>query len=256
MNNIKTENNVPVLYANSLTKIYKGATGPSLNRFTISINKGDIFGLLGPNGAGKTTALLIMSALLRPTEGSVTISGIDSTKHAGKIKQMIGFVPQDIALYSDLTGQENLQYFGRLYGLHGKKLKHRVEEYLDMFSLNNSADKRINTCSGGIKRRFKMAIGMLHKPKLIFLDEPTVGIDSQSRNLILEKLSMIGKTGTAMIYTTHYMEEAETLCNNIAILDGGKIMKEGSPNELILSVPGCKNLGELFLTLTGRQLRD
>jgi len=245
-----------VLVAENLKKTYKKTENIALKDFSLNIGTGEIFGLLGPNGAGKTTAISIMSSLIRPDRGKVQICGIDVFKHPAKARNRFGLVPQDIAIYPDLTARENLMYFGRMYGLTGKKLKIRVMESLELTGLEQKADQRISTYSGGMKRRANLAASILHKPCLLFLDEPTVGIDAQSRNMILEKLILLRQEGISMIYTTHYMEEAETLCTQVGIIDEGEIIVKGEPVQLIKKDPGCKNLGDLFLKLTGRKLRD
>ncbi len=245
-----------ILIARDLMKLYTGSSRPALNGLDISIDSGDIFGLLGPNGAGKTTTISILSTLIRPTKGNILICGNDSVRHPGKVKKLIGLVPQEIALYSNLTARENLRYFGRLYGLCGNQLETRIDEYLELFSLEHNADQKIFTCSGGMKRRFNLVAGILHRPRLLFLDEPTVGIDVQSRTLILERLAQLKNHGIGMIYTTHYMEEAEAICSRVAIIDEGKSIAEGAPSELINDSSECDNLGDLFLSLTGKRLRD
>lgn len=242
------------LQASGLVKLYQGSDQPALDDFNIKIGVGDIFGLLGPNGAGKTTAISIMSTLLQPSSGSVTIFGTD-TKQAGKVKQAIGLVPQEIALYRQLTGRENLRYFGSLYGLKGKILAERIDECLDFVGLLAKGDQQVESYSGGMKRRVNLAIGILHKPQLLFLDEPTVGIDAQSRDLILTRLAALNKTGTTMVYTTHYMEEAERLCSKIAIMDNGRVLSRGTPAELTAE-GGHTTLQDMFFSLTGRSLRD
>jgi ABC-2 type transport system ATP-binding protein len=254
------ENNPPdgenVLVVRDLVKIYKGASFPALSGLNITVHAGEIFGLLGPNGAGKTTAISVMSTLLRPTRGSVQICGIDSLKHPGRVKGLIGLVPQNIALYAGLTARENLRYFGRVGGLKGNGLNDRVQFCLELAGLENRADQRVSDYSGGMKRRANLAAGILNNPRLLFLDEPTVGIDAQSRNMILEKLSLLKNNGTTLIYTTHYMDEAEQLCDRIAIMDEGRIIAEGSLQVLINRPPGHAGLGDLFLSLTGKDLRD
>lgn len=245
-----------ILVVKNLVKTYRGMGKPSLKKLNFSVFQNEIFGLLGPNGAGKTTVISIISTLLTPTNGKVTVCGIDTLRYPGRVKKMIGLVPQDIALYSELTGLENLKYFGRLYGLKGKVLKDRIDEYLNLFHLNDKAGKPVYTYSGGIKRRFNLVAGILHKPSILFLDEPTVGVDAQSRNLILEKLGLLARTGTSMIYTTHYMEEAETLCSRIAVMNEGEIVATGRPSHMVKQNPECSNLGDLFLLLTGKKLRD
>jgi ABC-2 type transport system ATP-binding protein len=243
------------LQASGLVKLYKGSDRPALDGFDIKIGVGDIFGLLGPNGAGKTTAISIMSTLLRPSDGSVTIFGADTRQQVGKVKEMIGLVPQEIALYRQLTGRENLRYFGSLYGLKGRMLTTRIDECLDFVGLLPKADQLVEAYSGGMKRRVNLAVGILHKPKLLFLDEPTVGIDAQSRDMILTRLAALNEAGTTMVYTTHYMEEAERICSEVAIMDNGRVLYQGKPEELMKN-GGHATLQDMFFSLTGRSLRD
>ena len=244
------------LTVTELVKVYPLASQPALQHFNVTVGGGEIYGLLGPNGAGKTTAISIMSAGLLPTSGRVTIYGWDVVHHRTRVKHLIGLVPQDIALYPELTARENLSFFGRLYGLNGSELADRTAEILKLVGLTDKADQPVRQYSGGMRRRVNLAAGILHSPRLIFLDEPTVGIDAQSRNLILEKLLMLKNSGTTMIYTTHYMEEAQQLCTRVAVMDEGRVIEEGSPDALIQKHPDCANLGELFLQLTGKNLRD
>ena len=243
------------LVAREVVKVYKGSSLPALNGLNISVNQGEIFGLLGPNGAGKTTAISIMSTLLRPTRGSITIYGIDIVRYPNEAKKFLSLVPQEIALYPNLTARENLRYFGRLYGLRGQQLEKRIWESLELVGLKKG-DERVFTFSGGMKRRANLAAGILSKPRLLFLDEPTVGIDAQSRNMILEKLALLKNTGTSMIYTTHYMEEAELLCSSVVIIDKGQSIAEGNPQELINRTPECSSLQDVFFALTGKNIRD
>ncbi len=244
-----------ILEARNLVKVYRGASRPALNGIDISIREGAVFGLLGPNGAGKTTAISIMNTLLRPTGGSVTVCGIDVVRYPTQVRKLIGYVPQEVALYQNLTARENLMFFGRMYGLQGKALETRVRDSIELVGLEESADERVFTYSGGMKRRANLAAGILQSPKLLFLDEPTVGIDPQSRNLILERLTIL-KDRITMVYTTHYMEEAEQLCTYVAIMDAGSIIAEGPPGDLVHRIPGCADLEDLFIRLTGKQLRD
>ena len=243
------------LQASGLVKLYKGSEHPALAGFEIKIGVGDIFGLLGPNGAGKTTAISIMSTLLRSSDGAVTIFGADTRQQAAKVKEMIGLVPQEIALYRQLTARENLRYFGSLYGLRGRLLTARIDECLDFVGLLPKGDQRVEAYSGGMKRRVNLAVGILNRPKLLFLDEPTVGIDAQSRDMILTRLAALNKTGTTMVYTTHYMEEAERLCSEVAIMDNGRVLSQGKPKELMEN-GGHATLQDMFFSLTGRSLRD
>ncbi len=245
-----------ILRTMGLTKVYAGTSQPALDELDLTVHQGEIFGLLGPNGAGKTTAISIMSTLLRPTAGKVVICGLDTTRDADRIRALIGVVPQHIALFDRLTVKENLTYFGKLYGLKGGPLKAAVKTGLEIAGLAERADDQVKTFSGGMQRRANLAAGILHRPKLLFLDEPTVGIDAHSRNMIFETLARLKEDGTTMVYTTHYMEEAQQLCHRIAIIDRGSLVAQGRSERLIKQHPGCCDLGELFLRLTGRQLRD
>lgn len=243
------------LISDHLVKVYRGADRPALNELTLSIGEGQIVGLLGPNGAGKTTAISVMNTFLKPTSGGFIICGIDGVKYPCDAKKLIGYVPQDIALYPDLSVRENLEFFGRIYGLRGKELVDRINECAGFVGLEANLDQRVFTLSGGMKRRANLAAGIIHEPKVLFLDEPTVGIDPQSRNLILERLGTL-KDKTTMVYTTHYMREAELLCSYVVILDTGEIIAEGTPQDLLGRDPSSTNLEELFIALTGKQLRD
>ena len=248
--------NKKVLIVENLVKTYKNSPTPAVNGLNFSILEGDVFGLLGPNGAGKTTTISIMTTLMKPTEGKVNIFGFDVENNPVQVKETIGLVPQDIALYVGLTARENLRFFGHLYGLKGSYLEIRVSECLDFVGLTPSADQRVGTFSGGMKRRANLAAGILHKPRLIFLDEPTVGIDPQSRSMLLERLIHLREEGVTMVYTTHYMEEAQSLCSSIAIMDEGRIIMQGPPQQLIEKHPECRNLEDLFIKMTGKHLRD
>ena len=244
------------LSTESLVKCYPGADQPALDGLTLDVARGSIFGLLGPNGAGKTTAISILCTLLRPTSGSVTVLGHDVVTAAEAVRRSIGLVPQDIALYPSLTARENLRYFARILRIPGRQIEKRVVECLDLVGLNVCADRRISTFSGGMKRRANLAVGVLHEPDILFLDEPTVGIDAQSRNLILERLAELNRAGMTLIYTTHYMEEAQQLCDEIVIVDAGRVIARGGPTQLVQDAADCSNLEDLFLALTGKQLRD
>ena len=245
-----------ILLANGLTKTYPGTRAPALSDFSLSLGAGEIMGLLGPNGAGKTTAISLMTGLMAPDSGNVHICGIDLFKRSRQARQWIGLVPQHIALYPNLTAAENLSYLGRMYHLSGRVLKERIDVCLEMVGLSNNARIRIAAYSGGMKRRANLAAALLHEPRMLFLDEPTIGIDPQSRNMILDRLSDLSRSGTSMLYTTHYMEEAEKICSRVAIIDEGRIISQGSPKDLINGHPGCDHLGALFLQLTGKELRD
>jgi ABC-2 type transport system ATP-binding protein len=246
----------PAIEIIDLYKTYKGADEPALNGVRLNVPMGEIFGLLGPNGAGKTTTINILCGILHPSSGRVNIAGLSLQSHTEEIKRTIGVVPQDIALYPTLTARENLDFIGSMYGLKGKSLKGRIEECLEIFGLKKFANRQVQNYSGGMKRRLNLIAGIMHRPKILFLDEPTVGIDVQSRNVILDYLKKLNQEGTTIIYTSHYMEEAEQLCTSIAIIDLGRIIIEGRPMELIQQHPGTENLEHMFLQLTGRKLRD
>jgi len=239
-----------------LVKFYKGNDEPALNGVSLVVPKGEVFGLLGPNGAGKTTTINILCGILAASSGNIKISGMDSQKHRKEIKHIIGIAPQDIALYPALSARENLNYIGSMYGLSGKLLKERVNQCLSLFGLEKFANRQLRTYSGGMKRRINLIAGILHQPEILFLDEPTVGIDVQSRTVIIEYLKQLNSEGTTIIYTSHYMEEAELVCSSIAIIDQGKIITQGRPSEMIGSQPGYVNLESIFLNITGRKLRD
>ncbi len=242
------------LYARSLVKQYKNTDSLALDDFNLQIKKGEFFGLLGANGAGKTTVVSICSSLFPPDSGSLTILGKELWQQ-NEVKRIVGLVPQDIALYDNLTGSENLSFFGKLCGLGGKMLRERVTFCLEFARLTEQATRLVSTFSGGMKRRLNLAAGLLHCPEFLFLDEPTVGIDAQSRHLIHEQLLKLNRSGTTILYTTHYMEEAYELCSRIGIIDSGRIVELGTPDELLTKY-NSTNLEDLFLHLTGKQLRD
>ena len=249
-------NQKPVIEIRELTKLYHNADKPAVDGLNLKIFPGEIFGLLGPNGAGKTTTISVLCTHLQPTSGVVLINDKEIFSNQLEIRKQIGFVPQDIALYEQLTARENLLFFGNMFGLKGKVLKNKIDFWLDAFSLKEKSGKRIKTYSGGMKRRVNLITALLHEPKILFLDEPTVGIDVQSKNVIIEYLKEVNKKGTTIIYTSHHMEEAENFCSRIAIIDYGKIIAKGEPKALINDCNGCEKLEDIFLKLTGRKLRD
>ncbi|MEA2000392.1 MAG: ABC transporter ATP-binding protein [Actinomycetota bacterium] len=219
------------------------------------IAAGETYGLLGPNGAGKTTSISIVSGILEPDAGTVTVGSHRITTRSTEGKGDIGYVPQDIAIYPDLTGRENLRFFGKLYGIPKARLGPRIEEVLEVIGLADRGDDRTGEYSGGMKRRLNIGIGLLHEPRLLILDEPTVGVDPQSRNAILESVEELGRSGTAVLYTTHYMEEAERLCDRVGIIDGGKIRAEGTRRELVELV-GQRDTVNLGVVGSARRLVD
>lgn len=241
---------------NQLSKKYKGADFFSLSNLDLTIEKGEIFGLLGPNGAGKTTLISILSSLLKPTSGSFSIDGLNYHEHRTQLKQLIGIVPQEYALYPTMTAYENLSYFGSMYGLQGKTLKKNIRAHLETLGLSDFSDKKIQTFSGGMKRRINLIASMLHQPKVLFLDEPTVGVDVQSKNVILNHLLQMNKEGATLVYTSHYLNEAEHFCTRVAIIDHGELVCKGIPKTLIDNEDNAHNLEEVFLAKTGKGLRD
>jgi ABC-2 type transport system ATP-binding protein len=225
-----------ILEARNLVKKYGDVT--AVNDVNLAIQEGEIFGLLGPNGAGKTTLISMVTGLLKPTSGQIAVDGLDLKTDTNAVKSKLGLVPQELALYPTLTARDNLDFFGRLYGLGGKDLRERVEEVLGMVELTERADEAIETYSGGMKRRVNIAAGLLHQPKVLLLDEPTVGVDPQSRNAIFEGVEALNRAGVTVIYTTHYMEEAQRLCHRVAIIDEGRIIALDTPSALIRSLGG------------------
>lgn len=202
------------------------------------VKKGETFGLLGPNGAGKSTTIAMLSSQLKPTAGTVHINGMDVLQETSKVKAIVGIVPQDIALYATLSAYDNLSFFGAMYGLKGKVLKEKINWILDLIGLLDRAKEPVKNYSGGMKRRINIAAALLHDPLVVFMDEPTVGIDPQSRNNIYELIAFLKKQGMTIIYTTHYMEEATALCDRVAIIDKGKVIAMDTVEGLVAEVHG------------------
>lgn len=223
-----------ILQANNLVRKFGDLT--AVDDVSFTIQEGEIFSLLGPNGAGKTTTISMLSTLLAPTSGDAQINGFSIKNDNMQVRKYIGIVPQEIALYDDLTALENLQYWGKLYDLKGRELDERVKEVLEQIGLSDRAKDRVKTYSGGMKRRVNIAAGLLHKPKLLFMDEPTVGIDPQSRRMILDMVKELNQQGMAILYTTHYMEEAQELSDRVGIIDHGKLIAVGTQEELTQQV--------------------
>lgn len=240
----------------NLTKIYKNNSKPSVDNVNLDIYEGGIFGLLGPNGAGKTTTIRVLCGLLAPTAGEVTIGGYSLKHELHKIRRIIGVVPQEIALYPTLTARENLKIYGGICGVKGKDLKDRIDKWLAVFGLEKSQHQQIGRYSGGMKRRLNLIAGLLHNPQILFLDEPTVGVDVQSKNVIIENLQEINQSGTTIVYTSHYLEEAEKLCSYLAIIDEGRIITRGTLYEIRKANNTESKLEDIFLELTGKDLRD
>jgi ABC-2 type transport system ATP-binding protein len=244
-----------IIEIKNLYKTYKGNAHPAVNNLSLTVERGEIFGLLGPNGAGKTTVISILCGLRYFNSGEVRICNHSIKDEMNKIKPLIGVVPQDIALYPSLTASENLKIFGGIYGLKKQELNERVDELLNLFGLEDSKKRYVSTYSGGMKRRVNLIAGLLHRPQLLFLDEPTVGLDVQSRNVILENLKKIRDAGATIVYTSHYLGEAENFCTSIALIDDGQVVCQDEPNRLIAQ-NNVKTLEELFLQKTGKNIRN
>ena len=224
---------------------------------SFTVEPGRLTGLLGPNGAGKTTTVSMIAGLTRPERGSVLVNGQPLSGDTDPKKKKIGLVPQDLALYEELSARENLRFFGGLYNLSGAALESAMTNALTLVGLADRARDRVKTFSGGMKRRLNLAAGLLHDPDILLLDEPTVGVDPQSRNAIFDNLEELKRRGKALLYTTHYMEEAERLADRIVVIDNGRVVANDTLKGLHALAPaGATSLESVFLTLTGRSLRD
>jgi ABC-2 type transport system ATP-binding protein len=226
----------PILICQDLKKSFGEIE--AVKGISLQVARGEVFGLLGPNGAGKTTTISMLTGLLEPSGGRIAVDGLDLKSHTNEVKAKMGLVPQEMALYMSLSARQNLMFFGRIYGLKGKELRQRVDEVLEMIGLTERADDPVSDYSGGMKRRVNIGAGLLHKPQILFLDEPTVGVDPQSRNAIFESVEALNRAGMSVIYTTHYMEEAQRLCQRVAIVDEGQIIAQDTPTALIRSLGG------------------
>jgi ABC-2 type transport system ATP-binding protein len=237
----------PVLRCEGLVRRFGDRV--AVDGISLEIGPGETYGLLGPNGAGKTTTISMICGVLRRDAGQVTVAGRSLHRDQAGAQAAIGYVPQDLALYLDLSAEENLRFFGSLYDLRGERLRTRMAEVLEVVGLSDRAQDRVDTYSGGMKRRLNIAAGLLHEPALLILDEPTAGVDPQSRNSILSAVEVLGGGGLAVLYTTHYMEEAERLCDRVGIIDQGRLVAEGTRAELVAQVG---ERGRVRLDATGR----
>jgi linearmycin/streptolysin S transport system ATP-binding protein len=224
---------MPVIEVIDLTKWFKPQAPAALSNLTISVPSGVIYGILGPNGAGKTTLLSILCGLLKPTSGSVRVGGLDMLSAAAEVKHMLGVVPQEPALYPTLTARENLEYFGRMQNLKGDRLEERVQACLNLAEIADRPDTPVEHFSGGYKRRLNLVIGLIHEPRILILDEPTVAIDPRSRSLIHQRLRELHAAGVTILLSTHYMDEAEQLCHEVAIMNHGKLVTHGRVQDLL-----------------------
>jgi ABC-2 type transport system ATP-binding protein len=238
---------------NELVKVY----GPlhALNGLSFSVARGEFFGILGPNGAGKTTTMGILAGLISADAGSVMLAGEQAMGNNADLKKRLGLVPQELAFYPTLSAVDNLSFFGRIYGFRGKLLKEHIRNVLQIVQLEDRSKEPVSHFSNGMKRRLNLAIGLLHKPEILLLDEPTVGVDAQSRNAILESLQRLNREGVTILYSTHYMEEAQRLCGDLAIFDHGRIIARGSPRDLVQSL-GEGLLRVKFLTPVSEDFLD
>lgn len=236
-----------IIESQNLVKQFNGAPEPAVKGVSFAVREGEIFSLLGPNGAGKTTTISMLSCLLDPTSGDAKVSGHSVTDDPMEVKKVIGVVPQEIALYPRLSSRENLLFWGRLYGMGGSHLKERVAQVLEVVGLSDRAKDRIDTYSGGMQRRINIGVGLLHRPQIVYMDEPTVGIDPQSRRNILDTVKTLNQEGMTVLYTTHYMEEAQELSDRIGIMDQGEMIALGTLDELIQLV-GEEDIVELEIT--------
>ena len=246
-----------ILKTNDLTKKYDNKV--VVDNLNIEIKEGEVFGLLGPNGAGKSTTMNMICGIVKPTLGNVEFMGMDFKKNRKSLMEKLGYIPQELAIHGNLKAWENVELFTSLYGIKGSELKARIDESLLYVGLLEKRNEYAKTFSGGMKRRLNIACAIGHHPKLPIFDEPTVGIDPQSRNFILDKIKESNKNGATVIYTSHYIEEVEAICTRIAIMDNGKVIATGTSEELKKMVKDDISeitLEEVFLTLTGKKLRD
>jgi len=237
----------------NLTKRFEDVT--AVDGLSLEVEKGELFGLLGPNGAGKTTTINVLCGLLEPTSGSVRVGGCDAQKELNKVKELIGVCPQDTAVFSYLTGRENVELFGNLHAMPKEKLKKNTEELLRKLDLLDDANRRVGKYSGGMRRRLNLIMALVNDPEIAFLDEPTVAMDVQSRHAVWDFIKDLKKQNKTVILTTHYMEEAEELCDRVGIIDYGKLIALGTPEQLKDKF-GAKNLEKVFIQLTGRRIRE
>lgn len=244
-----------VIEIKAVSKTYKGAFEKSLNNISFSINKGDKIGIFGPNGAGKTTLISILCGIIDSSEGEVKYRSNNKLVDLKSMLFKIGYVPQDFSFYEELSPYQNLMYFGSLYAIPKKELQEKIENLLTVLGLAHVMHKKVAKFSGGMKRRVNLAIGIINDPDLLFLDEPTVGVDVQSKNSIIAYLEELNKQGTTIIYTSHHLNEAQEFCNRIVLIDKGNLIESNTLDEL-LSKHNERNLESLFLKLTGIEYRD
>ncbi len=242
-----------IIKVSGLRKVYKGSDAPAVDNLSFTVAERDIFGLLGPNGAGKSTTIMALCGLLKIDAGGIEVFGLNVREKGGEIRKQVGVAPQDIALFPTLTLRENLEYFGRMYGLESGVIRDRTDHYTKAFGLADKANVRVGHFSGGMKRRLNLIAALLHSPRLLILDEPTTGVDVQSRKIILDYLLELKSQGVTIIYSSHLLEEAEKICSRFAILDEGRMVAEGSIAEMRALKGANWSLEQYFLGLTGRE---
>ena len=247
----------PIIEVSNLTKIFKsrGRTITAVNDVSFDVFKVEIFGMIGPNGAGKSTTFSVLTTLLKPTTGSVKVAGFDVEKEDDKIRPLIGIVPQKLSLYTLLTARENLELMGNLYNVPKKVMEERIDYYLRLVGLESSADRFTGGFSGGMKQRLSVIAAVIHDPEILFLDEPSTGLDPQTRQAIWKLAKKFNTEGKTLIFTTHYMEEADNLCDRVAVMNSGKIVALDDPETLKKNTGGA-NLEEVFIRFTGEEVRD
>ena len=247
----------PIIEVRNLVKVFhsRGRTITAVNDVSFDVFKGEIFGMIGPNGAGKSTTFSVLTTLLKPTKGSVKVAGFDVEKDDARIRPLIGIVPQKLSLYPILTARENLELMGNLYNVPKKVMEERIDYYLRLVGLENSADRFTGGFSGGMKQRLSVISAVIHDPEILFWDEPSTGLDPQTRNVIWELAKKFNGEGKTLIFTTHYMEEADNLCDRVAVMDLGKMVALDNP-ERLKEISGSKTLEEVFVHFTGEEVRD
>ena len=245
--------NQPAIVVEHLTKKYEDVT--AVEDLSLQIEKGELFGLLGPNGAGKTTVINILCGLIKPTSGAAKVGSFDVQKETWQVRELIGVCPQETAVYPYLTGAENVELFGNLHSMTNENIETRRNMLLEKLGLTQEAKRKAEKYSGGMRRRLSLALALIHNPQVAFLDEPTVALDPQSRHAVWDFIRELKKENKTIILTTHYMEEAEALCDRVGIIDHGKLLTLGPPKDLVLKA-GVTNLEEVFINLTGRRIRE
>ena len=243
-----------IIQVENLTKQFGSFT--AVKGITFDVYKGEIFGFLGANGAGKTTAMKMLIGISNPTSGKANVAGLDVATQADLVKKSIGYMSQKFSLYDDLTIKENITFFGGIYGLSRKLIKEKTQQLITKLEMQDVANNLVGSLPLGWKQKLSFSVALLHEPKIVFLDEPTVGVDVQSKNAIIDYLKKLNKNGTTIIYTSHHLSEAQDFCTDIAILDRGILFAQGTPSELIASTPLANHLEDVFIALTGRELRD